>query len=152
MTFRKGPKKLGMNGGKPRVKTRTITSLKKELWQLCKLITRKRYGLPNGTYICYTSGKLIIDPKDAHTGHFIHSSLCSVELRYDLNNLRIQSYDQNINKNGNTLQFQENLIQDHGAAYVRELVKRNQATKGLQYGKDWYINKIVEYQSLLETL
>jgi hypothetical protein len=72
-----------------------------------------------------------------------------VELRYDLRNLRIQSYDQNINKNGNTLQFEENLIRDHGQAYVDELKARNRATKGLSYGRDWYLKKIAEYNDKL---
>ena len=129
-----------------------LSTLKKKLWSLCKEIVRKKYGLPNGTYICYTSGKLIIAPKDAHTGHFIHSSLCSVEMRYDLNNLRIQSYDQNINKNGNTLQFEENLIRDHGKRYVTNLKKKNRATIGKQYGRWWYESKILEYEKLLASL
>lgn len=133
-------------------KPKSISKLKKDLWELCKQIIRKRYGLLNGTWLCYTSGRLIIDPRDAHTGHFIHSSLCSVELRYDLNNLRIQSYDQNINKNGNTLEYEENLIRDHGKEYVEELKQRNRDTKGKSYGVVWYLNKIEEYTELLKTL
>ena len=138
-----------MTGGKPRKETVSISILKRRLWELCKQIIRAEYGQGNGTWICYTSGKLIIDPRDAHTGHFIHSSLCSVELRYDLKNLRIQSYDQNINKNGNTLQFEDNLIRDHGQEYVDELKSRNKATKGLNYGRDWYEKQIAIYTALV---
>ena len=134
----------------PKKKPKSLTLLKKNLWELCKQLIRKQYGLSNGTWLCYTSGKLIIDPRDAHTGHFIHSSLCSVELRYDLNNLRIQSYDQNINKNGNTLQYEENLIRDHGQKYVDDLKRRNRETKGNLFGRYWYEQKILEYKLLLE--
>lgn len=142
-------KKTGMTGGKKRPKQQSLTKLKKILWELCKQLIRKKYGNNNGTWVCYTSGRPIIDPRDAHTGHFIHSSLCSVEMRYDLNNLRIQSYDQNINKNGNTLQFEENLIRDHGQEYVNDLKRRNRETKGNSYTRQWYVNKIAEYKALL---
>ena len=127
-----------------------LTKLKDALWELCKLITRKRCVQPDGTWICYTSGKRIVFPKDAHTGHCIPSSLCSVELRYDLKNLRVQTYDQNINKNGNPLQFERNLIRDHGQEYMDDLWNRNEATKGKTYTKEWFIEKINSYTSLLE--
>ena len=128
-----------------------ITKLKEKqkLWELCKKLTRAKFGLPDGTWVCYTSGKPMVFPKDAHTGHFIPSSLCSVELRYDLKNLRIQSYDQNINKNGNSLQFERNLIRDHGQAYVDELWNRNEATKGKVYPPSWFEDRIKLYESML---
>ena len=106
---------------------------------------------PDGSWVCYTSGKRMVFPKDAHTGHCIPSSLCSVELRYDLNNLRVQSYDQNINKNGNPLQFERNLIRDHGQAYMDDLWNRNEATKGKIYPKQWFLDKITEYTTLLHS-
>lgn len=122
-----------------------LKTVKNKLWDLCKLITRKTYG-----NVCYTSGKQGLEGSDWHTGHFIHSSLCSVELRYDLRNLRPQSYDQNINKNGNTLQYRRNLIRDHGEEYVEELETRNQQTKGKKYDVIWYMDKIEEYKALLK--
>jgi hypothetical protein len=128
-------------------KRTTITKLKKKLWELCKALTRLKYG-----NTCYTSGKTGLVGSDWHTGHYIHSSLCSVELRYDLKNLRPQSYDQNINKNGNTLEYRRRLIRDHGVEYVEELEQRNQATKGKQYDSLWYLAKIEEYTALLSNL
>lgn len=147
LTARHRPIRKARPAKKPRKKTPTITKLKKKLWELCKQIIRKQYG-----NTCYTSGKTGLVGSDWHTGHFIHSSLCSVELRYDLKNLRPQSYDQNINKNGNTLQYRRNLIRDHGIEYVEELERRNEETKGKQYTSLWYENKIIEYTSLLKTL
>lgn len=129
-----------------------LTKLKLKLWELCKQITRSMCVQPDGTWICYTSGKTIVYPKDAHTGHCIPSSLCSVELRYDLKNLRVQSYDQNINKNGNPLQFERNLIRDHGQAYMDDLWNRNEATKGKVYPKEWFETKINDYQLLLDSM
>lgn len=137
---------------KKRKKKTTLKKLKETLWELCKQITRKRYANKDGTWTCYTSGVRITEPKGAHTGHYIPSSICSTELRYDLDNLRIQSYMENIHHSGNTLQFRENLIRDHGIEYVENLWKRNQATKGLSYREDWYEEKILHYQTLLQQL
>ena len=129
-----------------------ITKLKDRLWELCKAITRARYIQPDGTWICYTSKKRILLAKNVHTGHFIAASLCSVELRYDLKNLRPQSYNENINHSGNALQFERNLIEDHGVEYVAELWLRNQLTKNKVYPPEWFSAKIQEYQSLLTEL
>lgn len=129
-----------------------LTLLKLKLWNLCKAIVRAESMKQHGKLVCYTSGKILVFPKDAHTGHYITSSWCSVELRYDLKNLRIQSYDENINKNGNTLQFRENLIRDHGVEYVDELWERNKATKGIVYPKEWFINQIALYEAKLEAV
>ncbi len=137
---------------KKRRKSGEITKLKKQLWELCKQITRKRYVNPDGTWTCYTSGQTIILPKNVHTGHFIPSSLCSVELRYDLRNLRPQSYNDNINHSGNPHQFRRNLTANHGVGYVEELETRNEQTKGQTYTADWFTTKIAQYTTLLEEL
>lgn len=123
-------------------KSRTpLAKLKDELWELCKLLTRKKHG-----YRCYTCGK---DVEFPHTGHFITDATCSTELSYDLRNLRPQCYRCNMNLSGNWVAFEANLIRDHGQEYVDELKKRNQATKGLQYDILWYQRKIEEYKALL---
>ncbi len=92
---------------------------------------------------------MLTKPKNVHTGHFIASSLCSPELRYDLKNLRPQSYKENINHSGNPLQFERNLILDHGVEYVAELWLRNQMTKGKVYPLEWYKDKVKEYEEIL---
>lgn len=151
-------KRLG--GGVRRIHTKPrkrrkkgeLTKAKLRLWELCKQLTRIKCVQPDGSWICYTSGKQLIYPKDAHTGHCIPSSLCSVELRYDLKNLRVQSYDQNINKNGNPLQFERNLIRDHGQAYMDDLWNRNEATKGKVYPLSWFLEKEQEYRIILKEL
>lgn len=132
-----------------RRKKSELSKAKDRLWELCKLITRKRYVNPDGTWTCYTSGQTIVLAKNVHTGHFIPSSLCSVELRYDLRNLRPQSYNDNINHSGNPHTFRHNLIKDHGQEYVDELERRNEATKGQQYPLQWFLDKIAEYEQLL---
>ena len=129
-----------------------LTKTKERVWELCKQIIRKQYGNSDGTWTCYTSGKPIILAKNVHTGHFIPSSLCSVELRYDLKNLRPQSYNDNINHSGNPHQFRRNLIANHGIAYVEELETRNEATKGRTYPLQWFLDKEIEYKNILKEL
>lgn len=121
-----------------------LAKLKDELWELCKELTRLRYG-----YICYTCGKYTQFP---HTGHFITDSTCSTELSYDLKNLRPQCYACNIHKSGNWVEYERRLIRDHGKEYIEELKQRNEKTKGLQYDNLWYMAKIKEYSALKEEL
>lgn len=118
-----------------------LQKLKDKLWELCKQITRKRYG-----HNCYTCLSFVEHP---HTGHFISSSICSTELRYDLDNLRPQCYVCNIHKSGNWLAFEKRLIQDNGKKFVENLKKRNEKTKGLKYDVLWYKEKISEYEKLI---
>lgn len=117
-----------------------LAKAKDKLWELCKELTRKRYG-----YNCYTCGTYAKHP---HTGHFITSSTCSTELRYDLSNLRPQCYACNVYRSGNWIEFEKRLI-DEGVD-VEELKKRNERTKGLQYDISWYEEKTEEYEKLLE--
>lgn len=140
-------KKTGMTGGKPREKEVKITALKKELWKLCREITRKRYG-----NVCYTCGRNNLSGSDYQTGHFIAKSICSTELAYSLDNLRVQCSACNIWKSGNWLAFEIHLVLDHGQEYVDNLKKHNRATKGLSYGKDWYTARMAYYKGILEKL
>lgn len=136
---------------KPRKKGE-LTKLKDKLWELCKAIIKQRHG-----DVCYTCGLLTKQPhpitgkpkNNRHTGHFITSSSCSVELRYDLKNLRPQCYECNINNSGEWFEFEQRLLKEFGYDYVDELKQRNAATKGKTYPKEWFIDKIQEYSLLL---
>lgn len=115
--------------------------LKAKLWELCKQLTRKNYG-----YNCYTCGQACEAP---HTGHFISSSVCSTELRYDLDNLRPQCYRCNIHLSGNWLTYEQRLESEKGKGWVEVLKKRNQETKNIKYDSFWYQQKIEEYQKMI---
>lgn len=132
------------------VKRRKKTPLeiaKDKLWELCKTITRLEHG-----NVCYTCGKPNLEGSSWQTGHFISSSICSTELRYDLSNLRPQCYNCNINKSGNWLAFEQHLTHAHGKDYVTKLKKRNEKTKGKQYDLLWYRDKIEEHKAYLSEL
>lgn len=132
---------------KPRKKKSPLSKLKKQLWLLCREITIKRDGSD-----CYTCPSKALEGSNRQLGHFISSSICSTELRYDLKNLKIQCYSCNINKSGNWLAYENRLIREHGEDYVKELKERNEKTKGLMYREDFYIDKIKEYEAILASL
>lgn len=128
---------------KPKKKPQTITLLKKKLWEECKRITRERYG-----NVCYTCGKTGLEGGNWHTAHFIPSSICSVAMRYDLDNLRPGCYHCNINLSGNWVAYEAHLMIDHGQNFPTQLKKRNEETKNKQYDILWYQAKLAEYQNL----
>lgn len=127
-----------------------IKKLKDRLWELCKQIVRIKYKNKDGTWNCYTCGKLIDIPAKAQTGHFIASATCGAFLRYDLRNLRIQDYFCNINLGGNGAVFYKNLVEEKGQGYVDELFRdKNVIIKADEF---WYLEKIEEYEDILKKL
>lgn len=124
-----------------------LTKAKDKLWDLCKKIIRQTYA--NDCYTCHAKG---LEGSNWQTGHFITSSTCSMELRYDLKNLRPQCFQCNINKSGNWREFEKRLVKEEGQKYVNELKRRNDATKGGNYGIVWIKQKTEDYKELLSAL
>ncbi len=133
---------------KKRAVKRPISKLKKKLWEECKRVTRLRYVKYDGTWDCYTCGQHIMSPSGAQTGHFIPSSVCSTEMRYDLDNLRVQCYRCNINLSGNWIEYEKHLNKEKGEGFTDKLKQRNESTKNLSYREDWYEMYIKNYQQI----
>lgn len=127
---------------KNRVKTPSLRLLKKRLWQLCKELTRLHYG-----NTCFTCGAKNIQGSNWQTGHFLPSSVCSVEMRYSLDNLRPQCAACNIWKSGNWPAYE--LALEKEGIDTSELKRRNIHTVGQKYDFMWYKEKIAIYQKLL---
>lgn len=128
---------------------KTPAKLKKELWELCKQITRLTY-IKNGTWNCFTCGRIIDEPAKAQTGHCIPSGSCGAYLRYDLRNLRIQDYFCNINLGGNGAMFYKNLVIEKGQDYVDQLFKDK--NKVIKADSIFYSLKIEEHKKILANL
>ena len=128
---------------KKKAKAVSTTILKDRLWQLCKKITRQIYG-----NTCYTCGKIGLEGANWHTGHYIPSSVCSMEMRYSLDNLRPQCYHCNIHLSGNWPAYKAHLRDEKGDYFPEWLERRNRDTKGDMYGRAWIIQKIEEYKNL----
>lgn len=104
-----------------RPKLRSVSSLKTDVWEACKQAVRRAYVNSDGSWRCFTCDRRITHPRDAHTGHFIASSIGGATLRYNLDNLRIQCYNCNINLGGNGAEFYQRLVKEVGQAKVDEL-------------------------------
>lgn len=126
------------------MKKRTISVVRKELWEVCRILVFREHGND-----CYTCGQTDLQGRNLQCGHFITQSTCSTELAYDLRNLRPQCFSCNINKSGNWLAFETRLIEDHGQSYVDELKTRNKQTKGNKYGMFWLEMKLAELKTLI---
>lgn len=130
------------------MKTPTVKTLKKKLWELCKQIIRKKYQKKDGTWNCFTCGRLIDEPAKAQTGHFIPSGSCGAYLRYDLRNLRIQDYYCNINLGGNGSEFYRKMVEEVGQKEVDKLFQDK--NKVIKADIIFYANKINEYQKIYD--
>lgn len=135
------PRKKGF-----RSKKTDLRKAKDKLWELCRLIIKKRYG--NTCYTCSAKG---LQGSNYQIGHFIPSSICSTELRYSLDNLRPQCAACNIWKSGNWPAYENHLLQEKGKNFVKELKARNEKTKGQPYHLDWILGRIKEYERLYFT-
>ena len=101
---------------KPKKKRTTRQKLEKMLWEECKRIIRLRY--PN---TCYTSGATNLTGSNWHTGHGKSKGELPIRYKYDLRNLRPQSYHANINLGGQSDVFIAKLEQEEeGLQFLEE--------------------------------
>ncbi len=121
-----------------------IRKLQDKLWELCKQIIRLRYP-----HFCYTCDKPI-EGSNCQTGHFIPKASSPAELKYSLDNLRLQCYHCNINLGGNGTEFYRRLEHNEGKEYVDKLFKAKYIL--VKADTMWYENKIQEYTAILDRL
>lgn len=112
--------------------------LKEALWKLCRAIIIARHGRN-----CYTCPAQDLEKSNLQIGHFIPSSVCSTEMRYDLDNLRPQCFACNIWKSGNWPAYEQHLIKD--GLDPDGLKARNRATVGMKADSLWYKATIATY-------
>lgn len=117
------PKKraTGIVGPQKRRKKTDRKKLEEKLWEECKRITRKRFQNPDGSWTCYTTGAILTNLRDVHTGHGKPKGALPLRFKYDIRNLRPQSYHANINLGGMTDVFLAKLEQEpEGFAFLQE--------------------------------
>lgn len=107
---------------------KTITQKKKILWKYFSKFIRNRDG-----FRCITCGKYATG-SGMHSGHFIPSSICGINLRYDEDNVYAQCMRCNINLSGNYVTFREKLVERNGEDWVKKLEqRRHETTKDFNY-------------------
>lgn len=118
-----------------------ISKIQVKLWELCKQITRAKYG-----NICYTCNKTGLEGSNWHTGHFLAKASVGASLKYDLRILRPQCYYCNINLGGNGAMFYQNLLKNEGQEYIDQIFEdRKKIIKAI----DHYKKLIEEYEKLI---
>lgn len=120
------------------MKKKTVTQLKKKLWEECRRLVIEQYG-----NTCFTCNKYC-EGSSRHVGHLIPSSTCGAFLRYDLRNLRIQCYHCNINGGGQGAEYYRRLVIEKGQEYVDQLFRDKNVS--IKADAQWYENKIAEYK------
>lgn len=131
--------------GLNKVRKDSVTKLKKKLWQLCREIIFIKHGSD-----CYTCSSTSLSGSNRHLGHFISSSICSGELRFDLDNLRPQCYRCNIHLSGNWIAYEIHLKAD--GIDPEALKQRNRDTVGMKADVTYYQSKIDAYTVILSEL
>lgn len=131
----------------------SISSLKEKVWKECKRIIRARYG-----NTCYTSGQQGLEGSNWHTGHGVPQGTLPLRYQFDLRNLRPQSYNENINRGGNSHVFLAKLErEEEGLAFLQEVCHRteegywkvkNYETMGGTDARIFLQNLIEEYKKL----
>lgn len=137
-TFKRSKPKKATKGRKV-----SITSLKKKLWAVTRLLVFKTYGTD-----CYTCDRKGLTGSNLQGGHVPWaSSELSVTCRYDILYIRPQCYHCNINLSGRgataLLKMQSQGI-DTAAMWALNL-----ETKGRVQPAEFFEEKINHYKSLL---
>jgi len=118
-----------------------ISKIQKKLWELCKQLTRKKYG-----NICYTCGQKGLEGSNWQTGHLIPKAAIGAYLKYDLRVLRPQCYRCNINLGGNGAEFLSRMEIRDGNEYIAQIYQDRQK---IVKAYDHYLFLIEEYTKLL---
>ena len=121
-----------------------MVNFRKKLWKITSEYIRKR-----DRGVCFTCGRYC-EGQNYHAGHYIPSSICGINLRYDERNIHGQCYNCNINLGGFGAMYERKLLEVSGKEKVDELweIKKQ---NGKWYQKD-YQNKIEYYQNKLREL
>lgn len=118
----------------------TISKIQRDLWEICKQLTRKNYG-----NTCFTCGRSGLAGSNWHTGHLLAKASIGAYLKYDTRLLRPQCYNCNINLGGNGAIFIENLRRIEGNEYVDRILKDRQI---IVKAYDHYLKLIEKYKKL----
>lgn len=121
-----------------------ISKIQRQLWELCKQITRRKYG-----NVCYTCGKTGLEGSGWHTGHMLPKASLGAFLKYDLRLLRPQCYSCNINLGGNGARYIELMREREGNRYVNQILKDQQI---ITKAYDHYLLLIDKYKNILSNL
>ena len=118
-----------------------ISRLQRQIWELCKQITRVRYG-----NTCYTCGRSALSGSNQQTGHMWAKASVGAYLKYDLRILRIQCGVCNLFQGGRGADFYKKMLEEIGHDAMLALEKDRQVTVKAY---DHYLKLLSEYKQIL---
>ena len=142
----KAPSKHRLIASRKRFKLSSLSKLKKTLEALQKQITIKKYGKD-----CYTCPQKNLQGANCQLGHVPWPrSILSTACKFDYRFTRIQCFRCNIFLGGMGAVAYKNMRQQN--IDMDALWKESETTKGKSVPKQFFIDKILEYQTLLASL
>lgn len=138
------------------MKKKTITKLKKDLWPLISQFVRLSHANEEGFVQCYTCPAVKFwetRPKEAIYG--IQAGHCFTQgghkaTIFDLDNIRPQCYQCNINNSGEGAVFRGNLEREYGGKWMDNLERR--AKQSYKADRFWLEDQITIYKEKVEQL
>lgn len=124
-----------------------ISVVQRKLWELCKQITRKKYG--NSCYTCPRTGLV---GSDWQTGHMWAKASLGAQMKYDLRVLRPQCAICNLWHGGMGAEFYKRMLKEEGKTYMKNLELDKQRLLLKEKAIDYYLSLIPRYEKILAEL
>lgn len=125
----------------------TVPQLIKKATQYFNLYIRLRDTDENGIGKCISSGRTIkIPSRNSHAGHY-YSAGSNPLLRFNEDNVHLQSLSDNYFKSGNQLEYRKNLIKKIGLDRVEKLECVAQIKKPFKWDRFVLIEIIETYKA-----
>jgi len=142
-------KKIKEKGVK--IKKRSVSSLKKQAWDLCSEYIRRKYANPDGLVACVCCGKFK-HWKKRQAGHLVPGR--KIGILFDERGIFPCCYGCNIMKGGNIQEYNAFIDKEFGREYRLDLVDdlRRKSKEPVKWESTDYENKIIEYQEKLRIL
>lgn len=122
----------------------SISKLQRKLWELIKIIIRKKYA-----HTCYTCGRTGLTGSNLQTSHLWPKAALGAYLKYDLRILRICCFHCNINLGGNGAVFYKRMLEEIGPERMQELeADRQKIVKAY----DFYSQLLPKYTEIIKSL
>ena len=132
---------------KPSKKERSLKSIEKELWSLCKAIIRKKYK-----HECYTCGAKRLRGRNLQTGHLWPKMFLDPYLKYEILILRNQCTRCNIWGGGNGAEFYRRMVEEHGQDSMDILHYMKDTHVLPSFIRQFYLDLIEKYKVYLKEL
>ena len=109
-------------------KLKSITKVKKDVWDLFSKYIRLKYSDWRGNVSCITCNK-IFHWKNIQAGHFIQGRHNAV--LFDERNVHPQCYSCNCCKHGNLIPYYEFMLKKYGKQVIEELKRKDKEINNL---------------------